>query len=106
MTRRFAAFLLLLLLLVSVGPFGRAAFDKSACCCPDDAVACPMHSDSCSMKSGCESRSDADAAPLVVFSLPPEAFRLTLASAEKPEFELTVSTLSRAFPVPDPPPRG
>jgi hypothetical protein len=106
MTRQFAAFLLLLLLLVSVGPFGRAAFDKSACCCPDDAVACPMHSDSCSMKSGCESRSVADSAPLVVFSLPAETSHLTLPSSQRLEFQLTVSTLSRAFPVPDPPPRG
>ncbi|HEY6931009.1 MAG TPA: hypothetical protein VJA66_15150 [Thermoanaerobaculia bacterium] len=106
MTKRSAAFLLLLLFLVSVGPFGRAAFDPSSCCCPDNAVACPMHSSSCSFKSGCGSQNDADSATLVVFSLPETTSGPALPPARAHEFELTVSTLSRSFPVPDPPPRG
>src|SRR5262249_57236796 len=83
MTGRCAALFLLLLLLGSVGPFARAAFDRSLCCCPNGVMACPVRGQSCSFKSGCESRSDADPPPLAVFSLPSEPDRLTLAPGRR-----------------------
>jgi hypothetical protein len=105
--RRPAVLLLILLLMGSIAPFARAAFDNAVCCCPDGSASCPVHeSSSCSWKSGCGSEHEATTVPLAVFSLPPEAHGLTLAPAKEFDGELLVSTVSRAVPVPDPPPRA
>lgn len=104
--RRPAVLLLLLLSVGSIAPFARAAFDNATCCCPDGSASCPVHESGCSWKSGCGSEHDATLVPLAVFSLPPETHGLTLAPGKEFESELLVSTVSRAVPVPDPPPRA
>ena len=104
--RRPAVLLLILLLMGSIAPFARAAFDNATCCCPDGSASCPAREDQCSWKSGCGSEHDVTLVPLAVFSLPPEAHGLTLTPAKEFDGELLVSTVSRAVPVPDPPPRA
>ena len=104
--KRPAVLLLILLSVGSIAPFARAAFDNAMCCCPDGSASCPAREDQCSWKSGCGSEHEMALVPLAVFSLPPEIHGLTLAPPKKFESELLVSTVSRAVPVPDPPPRA
>ena len=104
--RRFAPFVLLVLLAALTEPFARGAVGSNSCCCPDGMSSCSASGDSCSMRNGCGADRAASPIPLTVFFLPAEAVPEVRVSEARIEAAPAASPDSRRVVVPDPPPRA